>query len=1826
MSKRRNKFHAPNDFNQTQIPSRAESSRQYCSSTLEHILARESPFPLDVSMLKEPLPAPSTSTSIDASKPTKFFQRMLDIIAVVFRSKRSGHTGVAEFRDQFPDLCKWMSFFIRTWALPSMATATTAGLEFQHRVIHLSGAAADEVLFVSEMKPLFPGVGGLIPPFVELLIELSVCLASTFHPCFSRIWSRLMKLNSSILDREISSYISTARYDLPRILMDILLQEVDRPDMDMDISVVSCTLNLMENSMRCSPDSDPESYLHRFLREGIVTKLTTLLHRVATVEVHSTDYSYRYIGPLVFRDCCRCLARCMEDGFTWACEALDSGVVSALGYTLVQLGLLRGGTGISLSVGDQEEIRIRNACSAVLRTLTAFLVIPSIIRRAHSKAKLLQKDQTLQDKFRRLPESEGQFVKEYVDMWRERTEVVARKTLDWFNVSSEIRMCCSNDENCPYRSLRPTESKPKYYRCARCRVAVYCSAQCQRKHWIKRHRTECHSLRPRPGHSFRASKLDESFIRYNTNIEIIYRKDMLKRGLLSPLNSAGGPTVHQFDYNCFTAENGVYGAIDFRRLVRDLEANGESTVKDELVAERKKLDVKRELLTLIRYPGEKAISWLVYRPNLDYVLSSDSRLLNNLISHEKEYSKHLHALLDSSHASFNSLTAFAASSPPPTSQIILAVAGSLSNVDDALRGYVVAVERWRQYLADLKDLEDEVGNIMRDRDILVTRLLKASKSKPTSNRDSLLSSIQMSPSPQPMPPFHHSPSSSTLGSYDDPTSMTYLPTPPEPTNSYFSAPPNKKLQAAQSELQACEAHLAIKERELDVKRNGAITEGLHTRFHALSECGQRWTQIGKDVEVYLYGQTAEEQRAIASASPRPIFPTAASDSKPLPPPLPSPNLDPNPPVIHTPIPIPIRPAALPEPEGPSSDISHSSIAPSQSASQVGTLVPSTPTSTTFTVTPNQNQNHIYADLEAQPVNASSSSLFMPKRHVLPHRITEEDLDVRAARERQSLEEQGGGSSEEDEGEHDEPMEVIENPRYNPNQHQHQRNGGGGSHLHDASSTSSSPRKEKSRFLGSIRGLFSRHGKEGSTTSSVAGSRGDEDDEVSVGRGRRRKKARKPLFAKEKKWETRIEGNIRELTRDSPALTARPFPGRRASEDMVFGSGTVTPRPRVFSDVSPNASPKVAGKRLKKKTQGQGQNKGEHSGSGGETATEATKKKRRRSASLDPALLNLREENAANGVDSGSGTRDERIGEWVDSQKKTTTAGVDEPPKRKTSVKRRKSVKDASASTPNLAPAPTLLHQAASSKEEDIYLVPVTSEGTLSRSSSNVSARNRGQTTTTAASGTGGGLQRSGSGKSKRRSASVDQPAHTQPRTLHTTGAPSLPATTPTPTTPTTPTPRAQKRASSPVTFGGGVGMGSSSLMSIVEDVAKANREAWNGPPAHGSPVMVKSIGGTVKPAGLVDVPMEVVKAPKSVSVKDLEAMDTDSVKAKAKSGASANAGMFLPKAPSLKVEEGGHGRAGQGVPPSHPHPSSHPVASASTSTLTPAVPSSSASLPTPAPARHDHVHFQRAPSPPSQPRKQVMPLKSALKGGSGSGGSRTPSPGTVATYGSTPSPPPNAQLQPPQQHNIHHEPSIGLFPLPTGPSSQTQTQAQKAPIPMVNGNAIQPSPNGNKHDSDDDDAASISSYETGHEVFVDVGGDGDSSGGETERENQPLPPPPPPPPAKINGNGNAIVPESAPQPQPVPQRRKSVRVSLKPQFSPTPPAIEDDPEGMVWEVTESPTSTETPRQRQSSQKGRGYREERDMWDDSSEDEEDNEYASARRLLNRLGRKEKEKTK
>jgi hypothetical protein len=48
----------------------------------------------------------------------------------------------------------------------------------------------------------------------------------------------------------------------------------------------------------------------------------------------------------------------------------------------------------------------------------------------------------------------------------------------------------------------------------------------------------------------------------------------------------------------------------------------------------------------------------------------------------------------------------------------MSVAGSLAGIDEALKRYAQGVDEWRETMRLLKDAEEEVGNIMRDREIL----------------------------------------------------------------------------------------------------------------------------------------------------------------------------------------------------------------------------------------------------------------------------------------------------------------------------------------------------------------------------------------------------------------------------------------------------------------------------------------------------------------------------------------------------------------------------------------------------------------------------------------------------------------------------------------------------------------------------------------------------------------------------------------------------------------------------------------------------------------------------------------------------------------------------------------------------------------------------------------------------------------------------------------------------------------------------------------------------------------------------------------------------
>ncbi|KAK0441205.1 uncharacterized protein EV420DRAFT_1580263 [Desarmillaria tabescens] len=981
---------------------------------------------------------------------------------------------------------------------------------------------------------------------------------------------------------------------------------------------------------------------------------------------------------------------------------------------------------------------------------------------------------------------------------------------------------------------------------------------------------------------------------------------------------------------------------------------------------------------------------MVHRP-------ADSRLLTNLLSQEKDHSKQLQSLLDSSNVALTSLAAYASACPPPASQVILSVAGSLAGASEAFRAYAVSIEQWRDYLTGLKDLEDEVAHIMRDREILVTRLIKASKSvtKSSNNRESLL----LSPTTK---------SSSTLSlKTDESPSMSYTSSP-----TFLSLGANKKLQNAQAELQACEAHLAMKEKELDVKRFGAVRDGLVVRSKALVDCGWRWIEIGKQVDSVL------NEGAVRSSP----------NDKPLPPSSPT-----------------------PAGERPSSDLS--SIAPSQSASQIDVIV-----------TPDPVQ-HIYSNLEVPSVSSTPTDPEIPlqfqippahaiaetglprasspppiQKHVLPRRITEEDLGFRTG-SLGNLEETN--SSDEDEGD----VQVVENVRFAASS---SKMSIGSGKKRKAPTTPTSPTGSSggggSGFFGSIRGLFSRHGHK-----KAASERGTEDEgDETPTRGRRGPKA----------WDTRTAKNIKKLDVHE-SYSRSPIPPLPA---MPSAPSTPTPRPRVASDV-------VGSKRLKK-ARGTARNQGDLS--------EAELKKRRRSTSLDRGIVDLAIGRAEEWVDGQRDTEPEADKGWASDTAATIPRQT--PATVKKTKSNRKSMPNGAVKRPAEISTDTI-HTGTGSAA---MLSPAQSN--LSRNPSLISASSAPARMRAASSSTvvppvpkvpDSAIVRSSSVKGHKKRASLDDGSGT--------GTVRKPSTT-----------KAERRASSPVHTGSsGMGEGSVSLMSIVEDVARANREGWASDKR-------QSVGGTVKPAALMDI-----KAPTSPTLKELRQMDAEATANAAVPRGRKEAAISIPTAPKSIFDE-------SGFDPNKMVQPSAPVVVA------------------------------------PKPRPALSPLRSALKSPS-----RTPSPmpGPSMPTARHPSPPP----------------------------------AVASPPPAVNGKM-----NGDH----DDDAASISSYETGHEVFED---DAD---------------PPPPPPIKdaasypnhihVGSDISATSTASTETPG-VPRRRKSVRVALQPTFSTTPPAIDYDDEAL-WARTN----------------GEGWKsnvdEERDMWADSSD--EDMEYQRAKTLLNRAARREK----
>jgi hypothetical protein len=387
-----------------------------------------------------------------------------------------------------------------------------------------------------------------------------------------------------------------------------------------------------------------------------------------------------------------------------------------------------------------------------------------------------------------------------------------------------------------------------------------------------------------------------------------------------------------------------------------------------------------------------------------------------------------------------------------------------------------------------------------------------------------------------------------------------------------------------------------------------------------------------------------------------------------------------------------------------------------------------------------------------------------------------------------------------------------------------------------------------------------------------------------------------------------------------------------------------------------------------------------------------------------------------------------------------------------------------------------------------------------------------------------------------------------------------------------------------------------SLMSIVANVARGNRESWDT--GEESVRALKYTGGMERPIGTMQV--EVVRAPPRMGREALLAELTPNAKAGIGAGSGARVrgeGMpEVPRAPPpVTVTKPGPLSMPNSEPPSRERPKAAPAARRSDTNVV------------------------------NRPTKS--PLRSALKSPS-----RDPSPPRDAPIAIAVQKP---QIMPPPI-------ASSSVPIPpSAPASSPAAQGTETLAPSLSYTEASGHGKGKgeeKRKEEESDGVSISSYETGHEVFV-------PDGHEVSR-----------PQSTPNGSANpqvgssdvsssvsGAVQQQPPQPTtesestprqaaPSPRRRKSVRVSLQPTFSPTPPAIDydddedEDQKHAPWKPAENQASTSQlpvqPSQPQSEPKP-PIDVHKDMWADS--DDENDEYRNAKLLLARAARKTSKRT-
>lgn len=225
--------------------------------------------------------------------------------------------------------------------------------------------------------------------------------------------------------------------------------------------------------------------------------------------------------------------------------------------------------------------------------------------------------------------------------------------------------------------------------------------------------------------------------------------------------------------------------------------------------------------------------------NLSRPHPTDSRLLQNLIKSEKSYVEALSTSVQYAHGASSALSAWGTSEAPDIASASDALSEMLNAVADAQRTHVQAIDGYRSALKDVLDREQSIRSVVRDRDILVGRLIKASKKKPTKREIALgggASAEEKSERVAEAQVRSHACRSEVEGHIQELNLSADLPF----LGAFF-----------QRELHACEAVLASEEAALVGVKRRTFKEALTMRMKTMGDAGAAMVDAARDAILLL---------------------------------------------------------------------------------------------------------------------------------------------------------------------------------------------------------------------------------------------------------------------------------------------------------------------------------------------------------------------------------------------------------------------------------------------------------------------------------------------------------------------------------------------------------------------------------------------------------------------------------------------------------------------------------------------------------------------------------------------------------------------------------------------------------------------------------------------------------------------------------------------------------------------------------------------------------------------------------------------------------------